>query len=77
MQVIEVGGLPHVRFWQRAFDQHHTGEIDWVGFFANYKAGVDAPVATFYPELMAAFPDAKVILTVRDADKWFGVSQAK
>lgn len=31
----------------------------------------DFPASIFSDELVAAFPEAKVILTVRDEDKWF------
>lgn len=40
---------------------------------ANYETkGVsDIPAAIFYAELITAYPEAKVILTVRDEQKWF------
>eukprot|EP00026_Physarum_polycephalum_P021181 Phypoly_transcript_24262.p1 GENE.Phypoly_transcript_24262~~Phypoly_transcript_24262.p1 ORF type:complete len:150 (+),score=22.75 Phypoly_transcript_24262:85-534(+) len=37
----------------------------------NYDATVDYPAAYFYKDLMEAFPDAKVILSVRDPAKWY------
>ena len=39
--------------------------------FANYLACVDWPSARFWREIAAHFPDAKVLLTQRDPDKWF------
>ena len=39
--------------------------------FRGYRSAVDWPTAHFWRELRAAFPDAKVILTVRDEDKWY------
>jgi hypothetical protein len=58
----------HIKKWQTAAD----GEpIDWVDFLNDYQAGLDYPLAAFYKELMAAFPNAKVILTVRDAQGWY------
>ena len=30
----------------------------------------DAPCVNFSDELLAAYPDAKVVLTTRDVDKW-------
>src|SRR3979411_1012948 len=33
---------------------------------AGYQAAVDWPTCAFYEELMQAYPDAKVLLTVRD-----------
>lgn len=34
------------------------------------KAVCDMPAAYFAEELLEAYPDAKVILTIRDVDKW-------
>jgi hypothetical protein len=43
---------------------------DWGRILVGMKAGVDAPICFFVEELMQRFPDAKVVLTVRDPDKW-------
>jgi hypothetical protein len=43
---------------------------DWRRLFANYRAVVNTPGSRFYRELVAAFPDAKVVLTVRDVEGW-------
>lgn len=48
-----------------------AGKPDWEKLFAGYTATVDAPGCEFVEELMARYPDAKVILNVRDADKWY------
>lgn len=32
---------------------------------------LDIPAALFVEELVEAYPDAKVILTVRDVDSWY------
>jgi Sulfotransferase domain len=57
--------LPH---WQRAAQ----GEaVDWNRLFADYRASVDWPSAYFWRELAEAFPDAKVLLSTRDADAWY------
>jgi hypothetical protein len=45
--------------------------VDWRALMDGYEATVDWPGCTFYAELMAAFPDAKVVLTVRDPDAWY------
>lgn len=34
------------------------------------KATTDAPTALFADDLLAAYPDAKVVLNTRDADAW-------
>jgi hypothetical protein len=45
--------------------------MDWRWLFASYRAVVDFPMCTFYPELLEAFPEARVVLTVRDPERWF------
>ncbi|HTU16893.1 MAG TPA: sulfotransferase [Gemmataceae bacterium] len=58
----------HVAAWSAA----SRGEpVDWDALFAGYQATVDWPACSFYRELLNRYPDAKVILTVRDADKWY------
>ena len=36
----------------------------------NYRAIVDEPGNRFYKELMQFYPNAKVILTIRDFESW-------
>lgn len=53
---------------------------DWNLVFSGYRSQVDWPGAHYWRELADAFPDAKVIHTVRPEDKWwasFSVSIAK
>jgi hypothetical protein len=58
----------HVPVWERALG----GEpVDWDIIFANHRAAVDWTAASFYSELAAAYPDAIVILSVRDPDGWW------
>jgi hypothetical protein len=58
----------HVRVWHGAV----LGVLpDWREFFANYAAAVDSPVAYFWEELTAAFPEALVLLSVRDSEDWW------
>ncbi|MHB8596876.1 MAG: sulfotransferase family protein [Ktedonobacteraceae bacterium] len=44
---------------------------DWNEVFAGYQATVDWPACTFYKELMQVYQEAKVLLTVRDPEKWY------
>jgi hypothetical protein len=44
---------------------------DWDEIFAGFGSTVDWPAAAFWRELVDAYPDAKVILTVRDPDRWY------
>jgi hypothetical protein len=45
--------------------------VDWDTLFDGYRATVDWPACTFWRELMPAFPDAKVLLSVRPPDRWY------
>jgi hypothetical protein len=58
----------HVRVWDAAA----RGEpVDWEALFQEYQATVDWPGCNFYEELLRLYPDAEVILTVRDPDRWY------
>ena len=58
--------------WLKALEHKRAGEpIDWRPLFAGYRATVDWPGAFFWRELVAAHPDARVILTVRDPERWY------
>ena len=58
----------HGRFWEAA----RRGErVDWAGFLSGHEITVDWPACAFYAELMEAFPEAPVILTVRDPEGWY------
>lgn len=43
---------------------------DWEVVFDGYRAQVDWPGAAYWRELAEAYPDAKVILSVRDPAAW-------
>ena len=46
------------------------GEADWERIFAAANSTVDWPSARYYGELMDRYPDAKVLLSVRDGESW-------
>ncbi len=57
----------HGIFWERAA----RGEsVEWREIFRNYESAVDWPACSFYGELMDEYPEAKIILTVRDPVRW-------
>jgi hypothetical protein len=56
-------GLP---LWERAF----SGSPDWEEIFGEANSTVDWPSARYYRELMDHYPDAKVLLSVRDSEAW-------
>jgi hypothetical protein len=45
--------------------------VDWSAMLARYRAIVDWPGSSFWPELFAAYPDAVVLLSVRDPEGWY------
>jgi len=45
--------------------------VDWDALYAGYQATVDWPSASFWRELRAVYPEAKVILTLRDSQQWY------
>lgn len=49
--------------------------VDWDAIFAGWGSTTDAPACHFYRELMAAYPAAKVLLSVRDEERWFASTQ--
>lgn len=57
--------------WEKAAD----GKPDWAAIFNGYAAAVDWPVCHFYRELAGLYPAAKLILTVRDSERWFVSTQ--
>jgi hypothetical protein len=57
-----------VRRWQRIGE---GGPPDWDSVLGNFRATVDWPGAAYWRELVDAYPQAKVVLTVRDPDRWY------
>jgi hypothetical protein len=45
--------------------------VSWDEVFRGYQATVDWPGAAVWKELVDAYPDAKVLLSVRDPEKWY------
>ncbi len=53
------------------FKKVESGEtVDWDKLFAGYNSAVDYPVAKYYKQLIDAYPQAKIIHTVREAESW-------
>ena len=58
----------HVAMWHRlAFEN----AIDWDELFGGFQATVDWPSARWWREIAAHYPDAKVLLSVRDPEAWY------
>jgi hypothetical protein len=58
--------LQRVQQWSNAL----AGDANWDEIFAGYQSTVDWPGSFYYRELLEAYPDAKVLLSVRDGDDW-------
>lgn len=58
----------HVAAWHTAA---RGGTLDWRALFHGYGAAVDWPASSFWRELMETFPDAIVLLSVRDSESWW------
>lgn len=67
--MVEVFQHPgHADAWRRAA----LGEaVDWDALFEGFVAGVDWPIGSFWPEMMRQYPDALVLLSLRDPDEWW------
>ncbi|MEO3892210.1 sulfotransferase family protein [Nonomuraea sp. B5E05] len=48
-----------------------TGTVQWETALHGYRSAVDWPSAYFWRELVMAYPESKVILTVRDPQDWY------
>jgi hypothetical protein len=57
-----------LKYWKQL---HETGTTDFEALFKGYQAAVDFPSARYYRELMQQYPEAKIILTVREASGWY------
>ncbi|MEU6743183.1 sulfotransferase family protein [Streptosporangium sandarakinum] len=58
----------HVDRWLPAA----SGEpLDWERVFEGYRSTQDWPASFFWREQAEAYPDAKVVLTVRDPHRWY------
>ncbi|MCA9714024.1 MAG: sulfotransferase family protein [Myxococcales bacterium] len=60
----------HLRRWSEFGARGRVG-MDWETLLEDYVAGVDWPIANYWRELMEVYPDAKVLLSVREPDSWF------
>jgi len=58
----------HVAMWHRLAFEH---QMDWDQLFDGFHATVDWPSARWWREIAAHYPDAKVLLSVRDPEAWY------
>jgi len=58
----------HLGFFLRAW---RGEEVNWKRFFRRYNSVVDWPSCSFYKDLMKEYPDAKILLNIRDPENWY------
>ena len=62
-----LGDLEHgLPLWEAAAE----GNPDWGAIFADSQSTCDWPSARYYKELIEVYPEAKVVLTVREPAGW-------
>ena len=61
-----LGDTELVPSWRQALE----GDGRWEKIFRGFESTVDWPGAYFYRELIDVYPDAKVVLSVRDGQAW-------
>jgi hypothetical protein len=72
MSEVFAGARRNVPLWLDVVN----GNPDWDTIFSGYQSTTDYPACTYWRELAEQYPEAKVVLTVRDPDSWFdSVSQ--
>lgn len=64
-------GPQHWRLWVDAL----RGKPDWDAIFKGFGSTVDFPACYSYQALADYYPGAKVILTLRDPERWFESTQ--
>jgi hypothetical protein len=67
MKDVDVHAQPQLDRWKAAAARRP----DWARAYAGFRSAVDWPTAAFGEELLAAYPSAKFLLTVRDPARWY------
>jgi len=69
---VAIEGKQNAVFWLKA-GRGEVREEDWKIFIKSegLSASVDYPMSLYWKDLMEMYPNAKVLLTVRDPVKWY------
>lgn len=72
--MVEIFDKPaHIDYWA---EMSSGGEPKWDWVFDGYDATVDWPAASFWHEIADAYPEALVLLSIRDAEAWYDSARA-
>lgn len=67
--MLEVRKHPeHQAMWSAA---QRGDAVDWDALFEGYRAAVDWPACNSWRTLSEHYPDAKVLLSTRDPERWY------
>lgn len=69
--MIEVFKNDDADFWRRLAENDPTADLHEVLGARGFEATSDFPSSAFVEEQMKRYPNAKVILTYRDPEKWY------
>jgi Sulfotransferase domain len=61
----------HIGFWVEVAE----GRANFDRVFSGYSATVDFPACIYWRDLIEYYPEAKIILSIRDAEDWFRATQ--
>lgn len=67
----EVIDRDHVDQWMRIVDTEDPKLIRDLMEKGKYRSTADYPACIFWQEQLKMYPDAKVVMTMRDADSWY------
>lgn len=68
MEELIVHHPENIKYW---IDAKAGKPTNWDKVFDGFQSAVDLPTFFFYKELMNAYPNAKVILTMRNPESWY------
>jgi hypothetical protein len=63
-----IDNAEQIRLWSEAAE----GRPDYDRIFEEYRSAVDFPVSAFWQDVLAVTPGARVILSDRDPEQWYG-----
>ncbi len=67
--MLEVGKHPaHAELWATA---QQAQPVDWDALFDGYQSSVDWPSCNFWREQARHYPEAKILLSLRDPERWY------